>query len=222
MKVTHCTAMVTALLLFPTLVIAKEGKTYKHASEYQVAILDQNLRVATGNDVTLGKSVTDAKLNGGGQGIHLLHTDAGDYRVEAPINKGLSIMSALGSNAYHPAVTYHNKWFMDNVQPGTKVLFAAECAKPSKKHPNEPVRCTFYFPDPDSSDHEYATIGDFTPVAAGDGSNTQKTANTLCGTGKLRPDVEAQLCGGTPAPIPAPAPVSPGGGGWLRECAERR
>jgi len=164
--------------------------------------------VATGNDVTLAKTTTDAKLSGGGQGIHLLHTDAGDYRVEAPINKGLSFLSAMGSNAYNPPVTYHNKWFMDNVQPGTKVLFASECAKPSKKHPNEAVRCTFWFPDPDSTDHEYATMGDLTPYTAGDGSNTQKTANVLCGTGKLKPEVEAQLCGGTPAPIPAPAPVS--------------
>jgi hypothetical protein len=206
MKVAICTAMATALLFISVPGFAKDAKTYKHASEYQVAILDQNLRVATGSDVTLAKNMTDAKLGPGGQGIHLLHTDAGDYRVEAPINKGLSILSALGSNAYNPPVTYHNKWFMDNVQPGTKVLFAAECAKPSKKHPNEAVRCTFYFPDPDSSDHEYATLGDFTPFAAGDGSNTQKTANTLCGTGKLRPDVEAQLCG-APTPVSAPAPA---------------
>jgi hypothetical protein len=171
--------------------------------------LDQNLRIATGNDVTLAKNTTDAKLGGGGQGIHLLHTDAGDYRVEAPVNKGLSILSALGSNANHPAQTFHNKWFMDNVQAGTKVLFASQCAKPSKKHPNEAVRCTFYFPDPDSSDHEYATLGDFTPYAAGDGSNMQKTANTLCGTGKLRPEVEAQLCDTRPAPIPAPEAPAP-------------
>jgi hypothetical protein len=206
-KLTHCMAVATALFFIPALGFAKDTKTYKHASEYQVAILDQNLRVATGSDATLAKTMTDAKLNSGGQGIHLLHTDAGDYRVEAPINKGLSILSALGSNAYNPPVTYHNKWFMDNVQPGTKVLFASECAKPSKKHPNEAVRCTFYFPDPDSSNHEYATLGDFTPFAAGDGSNTQKTADALCGTSKLRPDVEAQLCGGTPAPIPTPAPA---------------
>jgi hypothetical protein len=169
-------------------------KTYKHAPQYQVAILDQNLRVATGYDATLAKTATDSKLSGGGQGIHLLHTDAGDFRVEAPVNKGLSILSALGSNAYHPPVTYHNKWFLDNVQAGTKVLFASECSKPSKKHPNDAVRCEFWFPDPDSADHEYETMGDFTPYLVGDGSNTQKTANTLCGTGKLNPATEAQIC----------------------------
>jgi hypothetical protein len=206
MKVVTCGAVAAALLFIPCTLFCQNAKTYKHAPEYQLAIMDQNLRVATGSDVTLGKSITDAKLNGGSQGIHLLHTDAGDYRVEAPVNTGMSILSAMGSNAYHPAQTFHNKWFMDSVQPGTKVLFASECAKTNKKRPAEAVRCTFYFPDPDSSSHEYATLGDFTPFVVGDGSNTQKTANVLCGTGKLKPDVEAQLCGETPVPALTPAP----------------
>jgi len=169
-------------------------KTYKHASQYQVAILDQNMQLSTGLDTTLGKTATDAKLSSGGQGFHFLHTENGDFRVEAPVNKGASIISALGSNAYHPPITYHNKWFMDNVQAGTKVLFASECSKPSKKHPNDAVRCEFWFPDPDSESHEYRTMGDFTPYLQGNGSNTQKTADTLCGTGKLKPEVEAQIC----------------------------
>ncbi len=187
-----------ALVLMPIGILSLNGqapaKTYKHASQYQVAILDQNLRVATGRDVTLGNNTTDAKLGSGGQGIHLLHTDAGDYRVEAPINNGATILSAMGSNAYNPARTYHNKWFLDNVQSGTKVLFASKCDKPNKKHPYDAVVCLFWFPDPDSTTHEYLTIGDFTPYTAGDGSNTQKTANTLCGKGKLSPAVEAQIC----------------------------
>lgn len=181
----------------------KPTKTYKHASEYQVAILDQNLRVATGSDVTQSKNMTDAKLGPGGQGIHLLHTDSGNYRVEAPVNKGGSFMNALATGmanenrpywARQQAATVHNKWFLDNVDPGTKVLFASECDKPNKKHPNEPVRCSFYFPDPDSVNHEYATAGDFTPYLSGDGGNVKKTADTLCGTGKLKPEVEAQIC----------------------------
>lgn len=170
-------------------------KTYKHTAQYQVAILDQNLQVVTGGDQTLAKTQTGAKLGGGGQGIHLLHTDAGDYRVEAPVNKGMTFLSAMASNANHPAQTFHNGWFLDNVQAGTKVLFASECSKPSKKHPNDAVRCQFWFPDPDSTDHEYGTLGDFTPYLAGDGSNTQKTANALCGTGKLNAATEAQICG---------------------------
>ena len=209
MKIAIRVIAASFLCLIPCISFCQNAKTYKHAAEYQVAILDQTLRVATGADVTLAKNTTDAKLGPGGQGIHLLHTQAGDYRVEAPVNKGASFMSALGSNAYHPAQTIHNKWFLDNVQSGTKVLFASECAKPNKKHPNEAVRCTYYFPDPDSTDHEYMTMGDFTPAAAGDGSNLQKTANTLCGTGKLKPDVEAQLCGTPSTPTAPVAPIVP-------------
>lgn len=173
------------------------GKAYKHAAQYQVAVLDQNLRVFTGGDATLTRTQTDSKLNSGGQGIHLLYTDAGDYRVEAPVNKGASFMSAMAAsmaNAPGAAQTFHNKWFLDHVQAGTKVLFASECSKPSKKHPTDVVRCRFWFPDPDSTPHEYETIGDFTPYLTGDGSNTQKAANTLCGTGKLNAATEAQIC----------------------------
>ena len=43
---------------------------------------------------------------------------------KAPVNKGMTFLSAMASSAYNPAKTYHNKWFLDNVQPGTKVLFA--------------------------------------------------------------------------------------------------
>lgn len=184
------------------------GKTYKHASQYLVAVLDQNLRLATGSDATLAKSSTDSKLSGGSQGIHLLHTDSGDFRVEAPVNKGMSFLAALGTKPGEVAPTFHNKWFLDSVQPGTKVLFASQCGRPGKKHPNETVRCEFWFPDPDSTTHEYATLGDFTPYIAGDASNTAKTANTLCGTGKLNAATEAQICPQTSA-APIPAPVAP-------------
>jgi hypothetical protein len=210
----HCkssTLLLTILVVLtgvPGLRGQSSDKTYKHVAQYLVAILDQNLRVTTGADVTLGKSQTDAKLGAGGQGIHLLHTDAGDYRVEAPVNKGLTFLSAMATanNPYAIAQTFHNKWFLDNVAAGTKVLFAVGCSKPSKKHPNDIVRCEFWFPDPDSTTHEYATLGDFTPYMLGDGSNTQKAANTLCGKGKLSPAVEAQVCApAVPAPIPPPA-----------------
>lgn len=201
MRINAPNLLISLFFLSATLV-AQNTKTYKHASEFQIAVLDQNLRVVTGTDVTVAKNTTDAKLGPGGQGIHLLHTDAGDYRVEAPVNTGLTMLAAMGSSAAHPSPTVHNKWFLDNVQSGTKVLFASECAKPNKKHPNDPVRCRFYFPDPDSSQHEYATLGDFTPYIVGDGSNTQKAAGNLCGTGKLRPEVEAQLCG-QPSGLPS-------------------
>lgn len=185
----------------------KTAKTYKHSSEYRVAILDSVQQVDSGVDVTLGKSQTDSQVNGSGQGIHMLHTKDGDFRVEAPVNKGATFMSALAAasaNSGTTAVTYHNKWFLDNVQEGTQVLFASHCSNPKKKHPNDPVRCSFWFPDPDSDSHEYATSGDFTAYHDGDNSNTAKTANALCGTGKLNAETEATLCVTKPIPPPPP------------------
>ena len=139
-------AIVLAVLLLVTASHAQ--KTYNHASEYQVAILDENARISTGADATLSKTSTGAKLDRGGQGFHFLHTDQGNYRVEAPVNKGVSILSALATPTGATPVTYHNKWFLDNVPAGTTVLFAAECGKPNKKHPNDTARCEFWFPEP--------------------------------------------------------------------------
>jgi hypothetical protein len=213
MKAFASVAIAVVMLLVPALGFAKDGKTYKHAAEYQVATLDQTLRVNTGSDVTLAKSGTDAKLSSGGQGIHLLYTDQGNFRVEAPVNKGrtfgLAFATAMANSnrpawAQQSSATIHNKWFLDNVRPGTKVMFAAECNKPNKKHPYDTVRCMFYIPDPDSTDHEYETTGDFTPILAGDSSNVQKAADTLCGKGKLSASVEAQMC-----PAPTPTPIAP-------------
>jgi hypothetical protein len=203
-----CALLSSALLC--QIASAAVQKTYKHASEYQVAVLDQTVRIQTGTDVTRGRTSTDAKLDGGGQGIHFLHTDSGDYRVEAPVNTGASFLAALATPKYQPAVTIHNKWFLDKVQSNTQVLFGSKCAGPNKKHPNATVRCTFWFPDPDSDSHEYMTLGDFTPYTLGDGANTERVATTLCGSGKLNPETQAKLCGISPvsaavsAPTPAP------------------
>jgi hypothetical protein len=181
--------------------VALASKSYKHASEYQVAVLDQTVRINTGSDATLGHTSTDAKLDGGGQGVHFLHTDVGDFRVEAPVNTGATILSAMVTPKYQVAPTIHNKWFLDKVQSNTQVLFASKCSGPRKKHPNATVRCTFWFPDPDSDSHEYVTLGDFTPYIVGDGANVARVANTLCGTGKLNPETEAKLCS-SPQSVP--------------------
>jgi len=201
---------VIAIVISLSVAVSHAQKTYNHSSEYQVAVLDENTRVSTGTDATIGKTSTDAKLGAGGQGFHFLHTDHGNYRVEAPVNKGMSFMAALAAPQGTTPVTYHNKWFLDNVAAGTNVLFAARCGKPNKKHPNETVRCEFWFPDPDSTSHEYRTLGDFTPYLEGNGSNIQNTANSLFGTGKLNPETEKKVCNFAPAePGSNKAPVAP-------------
>ena len=191
---TSCATYPVVYFAFFCPIILAGAQTYKHATEYQVAVLDQSIRLQTGSDATLGHSSIDSKLDRGGQGVHFLHTGAGDYRVEAPVNTGASILAAMATPKYQKAPTVHNKWFLDRVRPDTDVLFAAKCATANKKHPDATVRCSFWFPDPDSESHEYLTQGDFTPYLSGDGANTSKVANALCGTGKLNTATEAKLC----------------------------
>jgi hypothetical protein len=196
-----CAPLFLAPLTFS--LCAQSTKTYKHAVEFQVAVLDETVHIQTGADATLGHTSTDAKLDGGGQGVHFLHIDNGDYRVEAPVNTGASILAAMATPRYQVAPTIHNKWFLDKTPPNTQVLFASKCANPNKKHPNATVRCTFWFPDPDSDSHEYMTLGDFTPYMVGDGANTTRVANSLCGTGKLNPETESKLCAAPPSEPPS-------------------
>jgi len=110
--------LISLVLIFPALSGAFAQKSYEHTSEYIVAVLDQSQMLATGNDVTLGKTMTDANLSPGGQGFHFLHTESGDYRVEAPVNSGRLFVAAMGTPRYQRAPVIHNKWFLDNVQPG--------------------------------------------------------------------------------------------------------
>lgn len=193
-----------ALLALAAVSASAVDKTYKHVTEYKLGVLDETLRVATvQNDVTEARTKTDSKLGPGGQGIHVIVTDAGTFRVESPVNGGKTFLAGMATGmannnrpvwARAQAPVIHRQWFLDKVEPGTKVMFASECNAPNKKHPNDVVKCRLFFPDPDSNDHEYATDGDFTPVLAGDHSNTEKVANNLCGTGKLNPVVEAEVC----------------------------
>lgn len=74
----------------------------------------------------------------------------------------------------------HKQWFMDKLHDGDKVLFAAKCDKKNN--------CWFWLPDPDKQGAEVTTQGFFLPDAAE--TNTQ----SLCGKGKLAPQVEAEVC----------------------------
>jgi len=94
--------------------------------------------------LTLAKNTTDAKLGPAARASICCIPTPGLPR-RGSYQQGLTILSAMGFERLQPCEDLPHKWFLDNVQPGTKVLFASECAKASKKHPNEAVRCTFYF-----------------------------------------------------------------------------
>lgn len=156
-----------------------------HSSEYQVGIFQST-------DVTSDGSY--ASCNGGGcsgynagHNTHFITTNDGVFIVQAPVSTGASILMSMATNGNAPAV--HIQWFMDDLHQGDKVLFAAKC----NKHND----CTFWLPKPDQPGKEYITQGYFRPLVA-------KTNTTqLCGTGKLSPAVEAEVCKAT---VPTPTP----------------
>ena len=170
-------------------VAAESTKSYKHAAQFITGILDETWELSNGQDATLGRSSTDNKISGGSQGVYYIHTDEGNYRVEAPLNSGMNILSAMAGYGD----VYHNRWFMDYQKPGDEVLFARKCRKPNKKRPYETVSCDFWFADPYNLTHEFYTVGDFTPYMVG--SHADRLAESLCGKGKLNAATEAQFCG---------------------------
>jgi hypothetical protein len=155
-------AALFALALLSVPAFAKD-----HSNQYQVGILT---------------SQYEPKYH-----THYLQTAEGQYSIEAPSSVGESIGAAVVTGG---AATFVNqRWFMDGLPEGSKVLFASKC-------PSGRRICDFWLPDPNRPGKEFHTMGHFWPGSSG--SNTQ----TLCGTGKLKPEVEAQVC---PAAPEAPA-----------------
>ncbi len=173
--------LLSALLLVTTLPsFAKD-----HSSHYIVGTFSSTGELSDG---------TYANCYGGGctsynasHNVSYIRTNSGMYAVEAPVSVGLTMLGAMVSNGNAPTV--HKQWFMDQLHEGDKVLFAAKC----NKHNN----CQFWLPNPDKIGKEISTVGYYRADNAG--TNT----TTLCGKGKLRPEIEAQVCPTGSAPSTA-------------------
>lgn len=161
-----------ALLTFGTITaFAKD-----HSADYIVGIFSSTGLLSDGSFAYCqghGCSAFSAAHN-----IHYVRTPKGMYAIEAPISVGRTIAAGMLLDGMAPQI--HQQWFMDQLHEGDKVLFASRC----NKHDN----CTFWLPNPDHVGKEYITLGYYRPDVAP--TNTQ----TLCGKGKLAPDVEAQVC----------------------------
>jgi hypothetical protein len=129
--------------------------------------------------------------------VHEVQTPDGVYTIEAPVSVGGTLALAMLSGS-SPII--HKEWFMDNLHEGDQVLFSAQC--------NKHNHCTIRLPNPDKPDKVIETQGFFFPSIA------KTNVSTLCGKGKLTPEVEAQVCNQPtttvpaivqPAPAPAPA-----------------
>ncbi len=172
----------------------KQEGVPEHIAEYKVGTLQSTESVNTGDFTSCDHGCLAQST---GHNIHYVVTDDGLYGISAPTSAGLSFLQGALVSPNLPDV--HIQWFLDDLHVGDKVLFAAGC----DKHNN----CLFWLPKPDQQGKEYHTSGWFRPRIA------KTNTNQLCGTGKLTPAVEAQVCNqpapATPAATPTPdAPPS--------------
>jgi hypothetical protein len=179
-----CLAVTALFLLTSVRAYAKD-----HSSEYEVGVFSATGQLSDGSFAVCHGGMCSTHF--AGHNIHYVRTPRGMYGVEAPIAKGTAFANAMLTGGLAPVA--HQEWFMDQLHEGDKVLLAVKC----NKHND----CTFWIPNPDHVGKEYSTFGFFRPDVAK--TNTQ----TLCGTGKLSPAVEAQVCGqndfSTPPMVPA-------------------
>lgn len=179
MKTSHIfIALGMVLTSFP-LLVTSPAYAKDHSKEYQVGIVVSAEQLNDGSITRCQGSLcatSDSSNN-----IHFVRVPNGIYAINAPVDVSTSILNALGTmGTGGEDEVAHKEWFMDHLQPGDKVLFAAKC----DKHNN----CSFWLPNPNHPGKEIGTDGYFHPNVAN--SNTQ----TLCGTGELTPAVEAQVC----------------------------
>ena len=163
-------------LLFAVVLSTVPAFAADHASEYKVGIFSATGQV---NDGTYTNAQGNgARTNSASHNIHYVQTDTGMYYIESPAAVGKTILVQMATKQATPE--FHKQWFMDQLHEGDKVLFAVKC----DKHNN----CRFWLPNPEKPGKEIATDGYYRPNVA------QTNTQSLCGKGKLTPEVEAQVC----------------------------
>lgn len=147
-----------------------------HSGEYQVGVFTSTQQATDGTMTSCsGRNCRSAAQ---GHNVHVVQAADGYYTIEAPVAVGSTVFLALATDGIAP--TQHKQWFMDQLHEGDKVLFASKC----NKHGN----CTIWLPNPEKPGKEIQTLGYFSP------NNAKTNTQTLCGKGKLKPEVEAQVC----------------------------
>jgi len=181
-----------ALLMSLVLVGSAFAKEHKdHSSDYQAGTFAGTGFIDTG---AVSDHASGGLFGGGGvktrsigHNVAWIDVPTGRYTIDPPFSVGAAIL--LGDK-----VDPHKRWFVDQMHPGDKILFAAKC---TDKHND----CQIWVPNPDKVGKEISTVGRFEPLAA------KTNTNALCGTGKLSADLEAQVCN-QPAADPQPTPAA--------------
>src|ERR1035441_10974726 len=182
------TPFVVLFLLLASCAIARNKPPY----EVGTFMSSQQVSDGSYSTASCGSFGCNGSAYNAAHNVHLVSTPDGIFSIEAPISVAGSLLLGIARNGNAPIV--HKAWFMDDLHEGDKVLFSSQCGKHG--------RCSIRLPDPDNPKKEIATLGFFFPAIA-------KTNTTvLCGTGKLTPSVEAQVCSQEEAPLTSAAPNS--------------
>jgi hypothetical protein len=162
------------LLFLVPFAIAKEKPPY----EVGIFMSSQQVSDGTYSTASCGSFGCNGSAYNAAHNVHLVSTANGVFSIEAPVSVAGTLLLGMANNGNAPTV--HKAWFMDNLHEGDKVLFSADC--------NKHNRCTIRLPNPEKPTKEITTLGFFYPTVA------KTNATTLCGTGKLTAEVDAQLC----------------------------
>jgi hypothetical protein len=174
MKMTFATIALALTLALSCTAFAKDKD---HISEYQVGVFVETQQVDTGSVSQRGSGGLfgggNVRTNNLSHKVSVVSVPSGTYTIDQPLSIGAMM---FGGGTVDP----HKSWFMDNLHPGDKVLFATKC--------NKHNHCDIWVPNPDKVGKEILTFGEFEPAVA------KTNTNALCGTGKLAADIEAQVC----------------------------
>ncbi len=165
-----------AAALLTLVLVSVPALARDHASEYQVGTFSITGKLYDGSTLHCSGFGYGCQTYNQKFAVHYVQTADGLYSIEAPTSVGESIGSAIVTGG--AANNVNKRWFMDNLHEGDKVLFASRC--PRKRNV-----CDFWLPDPNHPGKEFHTEGHFWP------DKRQTNTQSLCGTGKLKPEVEA-------------------------------
>ncbi len=170
------TAIFCLIVLTASVALAKD-----HSYAYQVGVFRSSGTISDGtySTASCGTFGCSGSAYNAAHNVHYVQTAEGTYAIESPVSVGRTMLLGMATPGGN-SPTVHKAWFMDQLSDGAQVMFAVGC--------NKHNRCTFWLPNPDKIGKEIETQGWFQPFAA------PSNATSLCGTGRLTPEMERQVC----------------------------
>lgn len=148
------------------LLVSAQAKPKAHGGTYLIGtVAEQKAITGTTIEQCLGASCVTVPVS---SRITHIKTEHGVYTLAQPY-----------TIPWNRPIEYI-PWFVTDLHEGDKLLFAASCTSANY--------CIYWVPDPSNPEKEIRTEGRFHPF------NPKSNTRALCGTGKLTPEMEAELC----------------------------